>query len=102
MERDVPRSSAFLMPSPGCAISTWILYDGRYYSTTTGNTETAAGYIAEATGLDAVRGCSARAVEDAGLVSTHPACQSVYECLAHSSKICSLNTRDTRSTPRNT
>ena len=67
MERDVPRSSAVLIPPAGCAISCCAMRDGRYFSTTTGNTETAAGYIAAETGLDAVRGCAARAVEGTGV-----------------------------------
>ena len=46
-----------------------MMYAGRFYSTTTGNTETAAGYIAAETGLDAVRSCSARTVEGEWLVS---------------------------------
>ena len=57
LERDVPMYCAILIPPPACAISTCSLCDCRYYSTTTGNTETVAGYIAEATGLDAVPGC---------------------------------------------
>ena len=69
MKRDVPRSSAVLIPPAGCAISCWAMRDGRYFSTTTGNTETAAGYIAAETGLDAVRSCSARTVEGEWLVS---------------------------------
>ena len=47
-------------------ILTWddvLMYAGRFFSTTTGNTETAAGYIAAETGLDAVRSCSARTVD---------------------------------------
>ena len=67
MKRDVSRSSAVLIPPAGCAISCWTMRDGRYFSTTTGNTETVAEYIAAETGLDAVRGCAARAVEGTGV-----------------------------------
>ena len=66
-------SVRLVVPSEILTLDDVLMYAGRFYSTTTGNTETAAGYIAAETGLDAVRSCSARTVEVEWLVSA-PAC----------------------------
>ena len=56
-------SVRLVVPSEILTLDDVLIYAGRFYSTTTGNTETAAGYIAAETGLDAVRSCSARTVD---------------------------------------
>ena len=48
-------SVRLVVPSEILTLDDVLMYAGRFYSTTTGNTETAAGYIAAETGLDAVR-----------------------------------------------